>query len=42
MCGVSGGALVLLLIVRNFQCDFRKGITAKFTVLSVFLFGEYE
>jgi hypothetical protein len=42
MCGDSGGALVLLLIVRNFQCGFCKGVTAKFTMLSVFLFDEYE
>lgn len=36
MGGDSGCALVLLLIVRNFQCDFCRGITAKFAGLSVF------
>jgi hypothetical protein len=40
--GGSGGALVLLLIVRNFQQGACNGVTAKFAVLSIFLFGEYE
>jgi hypothetical protein len=42
MCRDLGGVLVLLLIVRNFQYGSCKGVTAKFTMLSVFPFGEYE
>jgi hypothetical protein len=34
---VAGGALVLLLIVRNFQEGSRNGVTAKFAMLSVLL-----
>jgi hypothetical protein len=41
MSGGSGGALVLLLIVRNFQLGFLNGKTAKFATMTVFLFGEY-
>jgi hypothetical protein len=38
----TGGAVVLLLIVRNFQRDSSSGITAKFVRLLNFLFGDYE
>ena len=37
----SGGVLVLLLIVRNFQLGTCDGITVKFAMLSVFAFGVY-
>jgi hypothetical protein len=42
MCGGSGGALVLLLIVRNFHhrsCDW---VIVKFAEKFVFSFCEYE
>jgi hypothetical protein len=39
---VSGGALVLLLIVRNFQYGTCNGLTGKFAMLLVFSLGEYE
>jgi hypothetical protein len=41
MNGGSGGALVLLLIVRNFQRRSCNWITVKFAMLSVFAFGGY-
>lgn len=42
MYEISGGVLVLLLIVFNFQRRSCNEITAKFAVLLVFLFGEYS
>jgi hypothetical protein len=42
MSGDLGGALVLLLIVTNFQRGSSNGITAKFVMLLIFLFDEYE
>ena len=38
----SGGALVLLLIVRNFQFRTRNEISAKFAMLLFLSFGKYE
>jgi hypothetical protein len=42
MWGRAGGALVLLLIVRNFQYGACNGITGKFAILLVLSFAEYE
>lgn len=42
MWGSTSGALVLLLIVRNFQLGPCDEITVKFVVLLVLLFDKYE
>ena len=42
MWGNTGSALVLLLIVRNFQRGSCHGLTVKFIKQSIFLFCEYE
>jgi hypothetical protein len=42
MYGDSGGALVLLWIVTNFQIGACSGLIIKFAILPIFLFRKYE
>lgn len=37
MCGDSGGALVLILIVRNFQVESCNQVTVKFVDMSILI-----